>query len=457
MPPDEPLASSLACPRCDRALDADDNRFSCRACKTAFPTIGGIPWLFAEPEAALNEWRGRLHFSMQQLAHESQRLRSALDSDDLRALTRQRLEKLLAATGEHRDNLRAVLEPVGMQGLKAGYESYLALRTRLPSEQGLNTYYANVHRDWGWGDDENEASLQQVVNVLDGETRLGETLFLGAGACRLPYDVHMKLDTTRSVAVDFNPLLLLTASKILNGDAIDLYEFPIAPRSLDDVAVLRHLEAPEPVRGEFHLLFADVVRAPIIAASFDTVVTPWLIDIVAEDLPVFSARINRMLRPGGRWINFGSLAFENPSRERRYSAEETLAIIQENGFAEPLVSEATIPYMCSPASRHGRQEVTLTFCARKTGDADAPARHKSLPDWIVTGTEPVPLTPSFRTQAMSTRIYSFIMSLIDGQRSIEDMAKILEQQQLMTAAEAQPAIRNFLIRMYDDSQSNSAF
>jgi hypothetical protein len=44
------------------------------------------------------------------------------------------------------------------------------------------------------------------------------------------------------------------------------------------------------------------------------------------------------------------------------------------------------------------------------------------------------------------------MSLIDGRRTIEDMAKILEQQKLMTHAEAVPAIRNFLTRMYDDSQ-----
>ena len=78
-----------------------------------------------------------------------------------------------------------------------------------------------------------------------------------------------------------------------------------------------------------------------------------------------------------------------------------------------------------------------------------------MPDWIVTGTEPVPLTPSFQTQAVSTRIYSYIMSLIDGRRTIEDMAKILEQRQLMPQAEAIPAIRNFLTRMYDDSRRTS--
>jgi hypothetical protein len=58
---------------------------------------------------------------------------------------------------------------------------------------------------------------------------------------------------------------------------------------------------------------------------------------------------------------------------------------------------------------------------------------------------------------MTTQIYAFIMSLIDGKRSIEDMAKILEQQKLMTRKEAVPAIRSFLTRMYDDSQRQQGY
>ena len=111
--------------------------------------------------------------------------------------------------------------------------------------------------------------------------------------------------------------------------------------------------------------------------------------------------------------------------------------------------------MCSPASRHGRREKVFAFSAYKEGKAEKFGRHRALPDWIVTGKEPVPLTQSFRTQAMTTQIYSFIMSLIDGRRSIEEMAVILEKQQLMTREEAVPAIRSFLIKMYDDAQRQS--
>ena len=88
---------------------------------------------------------------------------------------------------------------------------------------------------------------------------------------------------------------------------------------------------------------------------------------------------------------------------------------------------------------------------------DKPERHIALPDWIVSGNEPVPLTPSFRQQAMTTQIYSFIMSLIDGKRSIKDMSVVLENQKLMTKEEAEPAIRSFMTKMYDDSKKQFGF
>ena len=53
---------------------------------------------------------------------------------------------------------------------------------------------------------------------------------------------------------------------------------------------------------------------------------------------------------------------------------------------------------------------------------------------------------------MTTQIYSFMMSLIDGKRTIDEMADILDKQGLMTKQEAVPAIRTFLTKMYDDSQ-----
>ncbi len=62
------------------------------------------------------------------------------------------------------------------------------------------------------------------------------------------------------------------------------------------------------------------------------------------------------------------------------------------------------------------------------------------------------MSPSFQTQAVSTRIYAFIMSLIDGHRTAADIASVIVQQGLIPQEEAEPAIRTFLVKMYEDSE-----
>ncbi|MEM1176663.1 MAG: hypothetical protein AAGI27_17855 [Pseudomonadota bacterium] len=447
------LIDLFACPRCDNApLVPGDDEIHCTSCKTVYPLVGGLPWMFAEPQATLAEWRNRLHMAQQKIGHEMEGLDRELKAKDLRPLSKRRVERYLKALKEHQRKLKKLVEPMTDAPLKGTFQSYLALRTRLPVDQGLHTYYPNIFRDWCWGDDENTASMDCLRSVLHDNAALGRVLVLGAGAGRLAYDIHRELDCDQVVAMDFNPLLMFVAQAMARGDKLKFWEFPIAPASLEDDALLRTLEAPAASDDGFTLVFGDALRPPFVSGSFDTVVTPWLIDIISEDLPVLAARINQLLSDNGRWVNFGSLAFASPKRARCYSPEEVKAIVAEGGFSDPYVSQTTIPYMCSPASRHGRQEKTFSFSAYREKKIKAPPRHKALPDWIVTGKEPVPLTQSFRTQAMTTQIYSFIMSLIDGRRSIDDMAKVLEQQQLMQKDEAIAAIRNFLTKMYDDSQ-----
>jgi uncharacterized protein YbaR (Trm112 family) len=451
------LTDLTACPRCDKSpLSIEAGHLRCDACKVDFPSVGEIPWLFAEPEASIGEWRNRLHFSLRQLSNQSQGIKAALANCDPDSLTAKRLRQQADAADDHRNKLRELLAPIDIQSSTANYESYLALRTRLPADQGIATYYANLHRDWAWGDEENAASLAQIKAVA-ADLPLGDTLVLGSGASRLAYDVHTELDTARTVAMDFNPLLLLAAKSVTEGGTVELYEFPIAPKSLDNFAVRRSLSAPAPAGEDFFFVLGDALRPPFGQGVFDTVVTPWIIDIVNDDLKDQAARINKLLKKGGRWINFGSLAFAHADERRCYSTEETLEIVAASGFDTQATKEASIPDMCSPASRHARRETVFSFAAEKTGNVKAPGRHKALPDWIVTGKEPVPALESFRSQAVSTQIHSFIMSMIDGKRTIEDMARILAQQKLMSEQEAIPALRNFMTKMYDDSQRSAGF
>lgn len=444
------LDALLACPRCDNALTPTAGGHACNGCKVEFPKVAGIPFLFAEPAAALGEWRSRWHAELQRLDREAIELDTALAQSGLRPATRQRLELLRHATRDHAERLNALLEPLELTELTAGIETYLALRTRLPTDQGLHTYYPNAHRDWCWGARENDAAAELVGDMLDPP--LGRMLVLGAGAGRLAYDLHRRGSPDMTVALDFNPLFMLLAQRLVRGETVEMWEFPLAPLGTEDHARLRLLQAPEPVDSNFVCVIADALRPPFKRNCFDTIITPWLIDIVPEDLAPQAARINQLLSDDGQWINFGSLAFEHPDPARRYGLDEVIEIIHDQGFAHPRIDETRIPYMSSPASRHGRSESVVTIAAKKTGKAPKVPRYEALPDWLVKGDTPVPLTDSFRMQTMSTRIHAFVMSMIDGKRSLQDMATLMEEQKLMTRDEAIPTIRSFLIKMYDDSR-----
>ena len=155
---------------------------------------------------------------------------------------------------------------------------------------------------------------------------------------------------------------------------------------------------------------------------------------------------------GGRWLNFGSLNFHDADPAARYGLDECRAALEENGFGDVAVDEREIPYLSSPASRHSRRERVVTWSVRKRRDVKKIPRYHALPEWLVRGTDPVPLGDSFRSQTAATRIHAFLMSLIDGRRSIKDMVKLIVDQRLMTEAEAEPALRSFFINMHDESR-----
>jgi uncharacterized protein YbaR (Trm112 family) len=269
------LADLLACPACGGRLTGS----SCLSCRLDFPAVGGIPWMMPDPRAALIEWRGRLHHLLTHYAAEAARQRAALDQVPQGSLTRRRLEHVAAALDDQAVRVRELMAPLGLAGRSAAHAVHVALGTELPLTQGLSSYYTNLHRDWCWGDSENAAGLAAVMGTLPAGLRPERVLVLGAGAARLAYDLHCALQPGLTVALDFNPLFLLAAHRILAGESLELYEFPIAPRTIADHAVLRTLAAPAGAPPGLELLLADASSPPFQAHRFDLVLTPWFIDV----------------------------------------------------------------------------------------------------------------------------------------------------------------------------------
>lgn len=445
----------LTCPRCDKQLNKQaDDSIVCKACGVSFPTLNAtVPFIWSEPGSSLRDWRNRYNATLADI--ETQIVDAATTPSTATPATQRRIAHLHSAWKQHLAELQALLAPLNV-GEALAKETHLALRTNLPSHHGVLSYAQNIHRDWCWGDDENQAVIRHLVDALAsaGEkpnNQIDNILVLGCGAGRLAYDLHRALQPSHTWALDSNPLLCLIADRMCAGQAMQFTEFPLAPISLEDSARERSLSAPVAI-SDIEFVCADAMRAPFANGQFDLVVTPWLIDVVDASLSESLTNIHRLLKPGGTWLNHGSVAFPGAQAKNRLTTEEVAEISTANGFQVVFQADIELPYLASPASRQTRRELVHTQIAERNQAeyTKLERKHQHLPDWIVAGRTPVPLTPGFQSQITSTRIHAFIMSLIDGKRTVRDMAKLMEDQRLMPVEQAIPAISQFLTTMYEE-------
>ena len=301
-------------------------------------------------------------------------------------------------------------------------------RRRVPGEGTITAYYHQIHRDWGWdadGSEENRAALTAVKAALPPDG-VGRMLVLGPGAARLPWDVHRAGRATLTVALDLNPLPLLVAAAVTAGETLQLYEFPISPRTSESAVVDRTLRCEDPGAENFHFVLADGLDPPVPDEAFDTVFTPWFIDQVPTDLATLMPTIRRVLRPGGTWLNHGPLLY-HPSHTmfvHRYRADEVLDLLADNGFEVRHQSWERMLYMQSPAGSQGRTEGVLTFAATRGEPVEA-GDDAELPAWIDRPDLPVQALPAFHGYKPPHPMFASVLSLIDGARSAREIADIM--------------------------------
>ena len=429
----------------------------CGECKTRFPTFrnGGarIPWLFRDPEGAHLEWRARLNGFLHANSAEQARLKDALnDATRSRAAT-ERLTQLLNAREAQRKQIVELLGPLHLGGPRT--DSHLdrsgLLHSRLPKQQELLSYYTNIFRDWSWDNGENEKLFECVGRTLQTQPgfKAGRMLTLGAGACRLSYDLHRHYQAELTVALDLNPLLLFLGSRVIQGDAVTLHEVPIAPLRKSSVAVARTCVAPEPISGAaFAFVLADAMASPFKPGSFDTVLTPWLIDVVPQDFTECVRVVNRVLKAGGIWLNTGSLSFSHRNEAWCYSEEEVLKLVGTQGFEVISTERVRIPYLQSPASARGGVEHTFNFSARKTADTESPKRPQYLPRWLSEPQRVIPDLDEFVVAAGTYFLKAHILAAIDGKRTVDEIAALVARHYGLQKIEAKGAVLRLLLELY---------
>jgi SAM-dependent methyltransferase/uncharacterized protein YbaR (Trm112 family) len=437
------LTDMLACPRCAGPLGEADGGYRCARCAGAYPVFGRIPCLVDDPALWRTIWLRRLDDYTSTVEARVKELDREAGEPDLLPRTRQRLGRIAKGFAEQLEAVTALFEPLdaGADELAA---SAIPSRPELGAQPAILECYEHVFRDWAWGERECALALDFVKPLVP--SGVGRMAIYGAGAGRLAVDLHQVSGAARTVALDVNPLPFLVADRLLAGETVDLPEFPIDPNSDEVAVVTRHLARPFAVRDGFSFVFADALRAPFPAGSMDAVVTSWFIDVARVDLRQTVAAVNRVLRPGGLWVNFGPLRFQT-TLSRAYTIEEAHEIVAAGAFALQSHDHQELPYFHSPVSGSHRTDRVFRFAARKTGDTAPPAIPDPAPPWVTNALLPIPITESLVALARTSMFTTGVLGMIDGQRSIVDVARELGKAWGIDPARLQDELRAFLARL----------
>lgn len=416
----------------------------CETCAGTYPWVGKIPCLLSEPDLVLRRWSGELEQFVRQTRTTSARLLAQLALEGVDARGRRRIEAVRSALDEHGARVLALFAAVG---ISAELDEDIA-------ETKTESYYHQVHRDWGWdeaGCEEPAASLRSVMQALDAGRSPRRILTLGAGACRLPIDLHRACGAEQSVAFDINPLPFLIAERILAGEVLPMFEFPQSPRSSETAAVQRELRARQEVPDGFHLAFADGLDPPVHRGVFDTLFTPWFIDQVPSDLQEVIDLAARLLPVDGQWINHGPLLYhpEHTLFARRYRQDEVLERLTAAGFEVEVSRWERLLYMQSPAGSQGRTEGVLTFRARKTKDTKVAVKPEVEAELRFDDpAAAVPLRDGLAAYQAPHPMFAAVVSLIDGRRSPRDIADVLIEKNGLPAEAALGGVTTVLQEVF---------
>lgn len=407
---------------------------SCTGCNRRFPVLDNrIPVLVPDPETWLEHWGAQLRLLQQSSERVESQLTALLNSSPgILTSTQERLTRLVEVRRSGRQVLDKILKPLDEIAPKLSEVELARLGEAEPGKRILY-HWPNVLRDWCWGDEENQASLGLIQSSLAGSTLKGNCLVLGAGACRLAADLHVKLGFDQTLALDWNPLLLLTAHSVLSGTRPRVQEIPVSPLHIEKAALTQELQAPPQLKSALstglQLICGNALRPPIPPASMDIVVTPWLIDVIQEHPAVFFRTIHAFLKPAGTWIHFGPLGFQGPDLLTHYCIEEILEFAQDAGFEPGEPQEARIPYLASPHSGYARSEKVISFAAKRARNPKAalPAGVSAGHAWLKDTSLPIPMIPEWAEGALKFQSARAMLSLIDGQKSIESIAAMLAE------------------------------
>ncbi len=412
-----------------------------------FKLSSRVDCLLPNAHLALEHIAGQWHMLSTKLQRDISEEEALLKHPNLHPLMRERMQTDVEWQKKFLGQLQEIFKSIPTHVKSAFHDKTLqGLGHTLPLTQPLIGHPKNIFRDWSWGEAENRRYLELVQARVQGEKK--NILVIAAGAGRLAYDLHHHLKAQFTFALDNSYFFSECFQRICWGEGVELVEFP-APRLGDENLAHEHkLMAPSLAREGLVFHLGDLNYLPYRPESFDLIITPWIIDLIPSTLPFLISNISSLLNPQGQWINFGpySLPSDIPARYR-WSQNEIRGFIEEVGLENFEETWEQVEYLKSPHTSLTRQERMWTFSCTKLESTGLSIQRPQLKEsWLIHHDHAIPLSSKVQMSLMTHKVPARVFELINGKRSLNQIARVIMQEFQMSEAEAQQALVHFLSR-----------
>jgi SAM-dependent methyltransferase len=334
---------------------------ACGPCRFEYPILGSVAALSPLPEASIAMLRSKLIESWVSIEWAAHRARGQSE--------RAGSHKSLEGTRQNHAVLERCCKPVIERGASSETDDWEALVASLSGSFSFKELLPYFYVDWTEAPELEQ--VQQLADEAVGACSDRESaLVLGCGACGLLRDIAPSFANTYGLDTSLEGLLFARA--LLDGASLTIHL-----KSASWASATLAGAPGEQCCTATHLALGDAACSPVASASVSLVTTQYLLDIVPDAV---IGEINRVLRPGGIWFNFG-VPFRLGGEPDRCAFEEIPQFLQNRGFEtlhcgrrhfEPLNLTALDEW--APLQR----QTVNHFTARKRSEVSAASRRREM-------------------------------------------------------------------------------
>lgn len=316
------------CPSCRSALYTLGE---CDQCATRSCSLGSVPLLVKDADRYLGDTIAGLR-----AFHSDQEKRLArileLSGNPAWSWRKESFERLAAALRQHRDLAKQQIE------ILSAARDGLGIANEPGDPSSASPYYGMQNLtyprlDWGTSA---EAQLQiettkgilgkQIGRYCEAD---GEAVMLGAATGRYACDLAPRFSHLTAVELCYTYAFFFD---LLQRESLTLFE---ASRGISDSAetlIASHeLRMPDgALPANLSYIIADALHLPLASDSQSTVLSIYFADVMPLDQLL--SDVSRVLKPGGRFINFGPVHYHFDTPEWLLTPDEIRHCIRQAGF-----------------------------------------------------------------------------------------------------------------------------